>query len=172
MYGEELMAKKKQICKLRRLIGAWLLSLTVAVCVNVFGEAAVPARQSEAELLRRIKTIDWPKAYREQDVGLLDKILAEEFERIGDDGRRSSKRDEMEYVRKNRPSYSAFSFEITRLEVFENGTAIVSGVGDVRGRDAKGSYTTRYSSSNVFIKRGGEWKAVASHVSGITTKYE
>ena len=166
------MVKKKQIYKLFCLIGAWLLLLMVAVCVNVVGEATVLARQSDAELLRRIKTVDWPKAYREQDVSLLDQILAEEFERIGADGRRSSKRDEMEYIRKNRPSYSTFSFEITRLEVFENGTAIVSGVGDVRGRDAKGSYATRYSSSNVFIRRGGGWKAVASHVSGITTKYE
>lgn len=166
------MAKKNLNYKLRCLVGTSLLLLLAAVCVNVFGAATVLARQSDAELLRRIKTVDWPKAYREQDVGLLDKILAEEFERIGDDGRRSSKRDEMEYIRKNRPSYSTFRFEVTRLEVFENGTAIVSGVGDVRGRDAKGSYTTRYSSSNVFIKRGGEWKAVASHVSGITTKYE
>lgn len=166
------MAKKKLNYKLCCLIGAWLLLPMGVVCVNAFGGATASARQSDAELLRRIKTVDWPKAYREQDVGLLDKILAEEFERIGDDGRRSSKREEMEYIRKNRPSYSTFRFEITRLEVFENGTAIVSGVGDVRGRDARGSYATRYSSSNVFIKRGGVWKAVASHVSGITTKYE
>jgi ketosteroid isomerase-like protein len=166
------MVKKKQTYKLRCLSGGWLFLLTAAVCVNVLGEAAVMPRQRDAEILRRIKTVDWPKAYRDQDVGLLNNILAEEFERIGDDGRRSSKRDEMEYIRKNRPSYSTFNFEITRLQVFENGTAVVSGVGDVRGRDAKGTYTTRYSSSNVFIKRGGGWKAVASHVSGVTTKYE
>jgi hypothetical protein len=166
------MDEKKQNYERRCLIGAGLLLLMVAVCVNVLGEVTVAAQQSDAEILRRIKTVEWPKAYREQDESLLDKILAKEFERIGDDGRRSSKRDEMEYIRKNRPSYSTFSFEITRLEVFENGTAIVSGIGDVKGRDAKGSYTTRYSSSNVFIKRGGGWKAVASHVSGSTTKYD
>ncbi len=66
----------------------------VTLCVNGFGEATVLAQQSDAELLRRIKTVDWPRAYREQDAGLLDKILAEEFERIGDDERRWSTCDE------------------------------------------------------------------------------
>lgn len=153
-------------------VRAWLLLPMIVLCLSVFSQDVVVAQQSDAEILRRLKTVDWPRAYREQDVALLDKILAEEFERIGDDGGRSSKRDEIEYIRKNRPSYSTFIFEITRLEVFENGTAIISGVGNVKGSDAKGSYTTRYSSSNVLIKRGGEWKAVASHVSGVITKYE
>ena len=166
------MARKKQTNKLRCLVGTCLPLLMFAACVNAYVQAHAPGRQGDAEILRRIKTVDWPKAYREQDVGLLDKILAEEFERIGPDGRRTSKRDEMEYVRKNRPGYSTFNFEITRLDVFENGTAVVSGTGDVRGRDAKGSYTTRYSSSNVFIRRAGVWKAISSHVSGLTTKYE
>lgn len=172
MYEERDMARKEQTNKLRCLIGTCLPLLMFAAFVNVFVEAHAPDRRGDAETLRRIKTVDWPKAYREQDVVLLDTILAEEFERIGADGRRTSKRDEMEYVRKNRPNYSNFNFEITRLEVFENGTAVVSGLGDVRGRDAKGSYATRYSSSNVFIKRAGVWKAIASHVSGVTTKYE
>ena len=150
---------------------AFRATLCLLMSLVVCSSSAAALAEDEAAL-RQIKEVYWPKAYREQDESLLDKILAKEFERIGDDGRRSSKQDEMEYIRKNRPSYSTFSFEITRLEVFENGTAIVSGVGDVKGKDAKGSYTTRYSSSNVFIKRGDGWKAVASHVSGITTKYE
>jgi ketosteroid isomerase-like protein len=58
-------------------------------------------------------------------------------------------------------------FTIRRLEVFENGTAIVAGEGTIKGKDKDGSYVLTYQSSNVLIKRSGLWKAIASHVSGI-----
>lgn len=166
------MTEKQQMFRQRRLRLVCFLLVLTAVCVTDFRKQVVAARDSDAARLRQLKTVDWPKAYREQDVPLLDKILAEEFEMISDDGSRSSKRDELAYIRKNRPTYASFHFEITRLEVFENGTAIISGIGDIRGRDAKGSYRTKYSSSNVLIKRGGEWKAISSHVSGVQTTYE
>ena len=60
--------------------------------------------------------------------------------------------------------------EIKRLEIFENGTAVVAGTGHIQGRDADGPYKVEYQSSNILIKRGGLWKAVASHVSGARRK--
>jgi ketosteroid isomerase-like protein len=54
-----------------------------------------------------------------------------------------------------------------RLEIFENGTAVVSGTGRMEGEDENGPYKITYQSSNVLIKRQGQWKAIASHVSGV-----
>lgn len=123
--------------------------------------------EADKRTLRYLKEVEWPKAYREQDTKLLDRILADEFQMIDDAGEWSNKAKEVEYIRANRPSYASFRFEIKRLDVFENGTAIVAGTGHVEGKDLEGNYRMNYQSSNVLIKRNGIWKAIASHVSGI-----
>jgi hypothetical protein len=123
--------------------------------------------QTEDEkALRYLKEVEWPKAYREQDTVLLDRILADEFKMIGSDGGWSSKKEELAYIRKNKPSYKSFTFNIRRLDIFENNTAIVSGTGVIQSKDDKGDYEYIYQSSNVLIKRNGIWKAIASHTSG------
>jgi hypothetical protein len=120
----------------------------------------------DEKVLREIKEVLWPKAYREQDTALLDRLLADEFQMIDGSGLWSTKADEMKWVRENRPAYDSLTFKIKRLDIFENGTAIVSGTGTVKGRDGSGAYVAEYQSSNVLVKRKGVWRAVASHVSG------
>lgn len=124
------------------------------------------APSEDEKVLREIKEVLWPKAYRDQDTALLDRLLAEEFQMIDGAGLWSTKADEMKWVRENRPAYDSLTFKIKRLDVFENGTAIISGTGTVKGRDSSGSYVAEYQSSNVLVKRKGVWRAVASHVSG------
>lgn len=143
--------------------------LLLAVLIKVTLAGDTKKQQTEAadrQALAHLKQVLWPKAYREQDPVLLDRILADEFRSIDGDGNWSTKREELEYVRNHRPGYDSFSFSIERLELFENGTAIVAGTGTINGSDAAGKYVMRYQSTNVLIKRNGEWKAIASHVSG------
>jgi hypothetical protein len=40
--------------------------------------------------------VEWPRAYREQDVALLDRILADEFQMIDADGNWSTKAEEID----------------------------------------------------------------------------
>jgi hypothetical protein len=135
------------------------------IALVVSGAVAALTSEDKAAL-RQIKEVDWPKAYREQDPELLDRILADEFQMIDADGVSSSKAEELEYVRKHKPSYDSFRFEIKRLEVFENDCAVVGGTGFITvGR--VGEVVTEYQSTNVFIKRDGRWQAIASHISGV-----
>jgi len=117
-------------------------------------------------MLRHIKEVEWPRAYREQDTVLLDKILADEFKMIGSDGEYSDKAHQIQYIKTHKPNYISFKFQIRRLEIFENGTAVVSGTSTIRRKDEKGEYDLIYQSSNVLIKRNGVWKAISSHTSG------
>lgn len=119
------------------------------------------------QTLRHIKEVEWPASYRMQDTLLLDKILADEFQSIDAAGEVSNKKLELEYIKNNKPTYSSFNYKITRLEIFENNTAIISGTGTLKGSNEKGDYVMTYQSSNVFIKRKNHWKAISSHVSGI-----
>lgn len=141
-------------------------------CLTLF-MIALHARQgftgqkSDEAVLKYLKEVEWPKAYREQDTKLLDRILADEFQMIDDEGNWSTKKLELEYIKNNKPSYDSFRFEIKRLDIFENGTAVVAGTGHIFGKDKDGEFKVEYQSSNVLIKRNGVWKAIASHVSGI-----
>lgn len=125
------------------------------------------AQQPDEATLRQLKEELWPRAYREGDPALLDRILADEFQMVGPDGAWSSKGQELERVSRTRMVNKSFRFEIRRLEVFENGTAVVAGRGVVIGpaSDPGGGY--EYQSTNILIKRAGRWQAIASHVSGV-----
>ena len=116
----------------------------------------------EVEILRYLKEVEWPKAYREQDTLLLDRILGDDFQMVTNDGEWSNKQLQMERIKAGPTDNDSFRFEIKRLEVFENGTAIVGGTGHIW----KDSLYHIYQSSNVLIKRDSLWKAVLSHVSG------
>ncbi len=119
--------------------------------------------ESEKQNLRTLKEIEWPKAYREQDTILLDRILGEDFQMIGNDGVWSNKEKELEWIKNNAMNHDSFRYEIKRLEFLENGTAIIAGTGHIINDSTK----TIYQSSNILIKRDGLWKAVLSHVSGV-----
>ena len=153
-------------CKLPGLV--WRRDLRLFLCL-LSAFLIMGANNADESKLREIKEVLWPKAYREQDVALLDRILAQEFQSIDDGGEVSTKEKELDYIRKNKPSYQSFRYEIKRLEIFENRTAVVSGTGTMlfaRTDKAKPSRVV-YQSSNVFIERDGRWQAVSSHVSGI-----
>lgn len=123
-------------------------------------------REQDEATLRNLKQVQWPKAYREQDTVLLDRILADEFQMIDSDGIPSTKKEQLAYIKSHKPGYISFEFKIERLDLFENNTAVVSGTGTIRAKDKKGLYDVVYQSSNVLIKRSGEWRAISSHTSG------
>ena len=151
---------------MKNLIALILLTTVLTGCADK-KETSVSSADDH-EKLTRLKEVLWPKAYREQDTVLLDQILANEFQLIDAEGNWFNKQDELDYIKKNKPSYDSFRFEIKRLDIFENGTAIVAGTGHIEGSDENGPYKMIYQSSNVLIKRAGAWKAISSHVSGIT----
>ena len=111
--------------------------------------------------LRHLKTVLWPTAYRTQDHELLDRLLHKSFEMIDADGNRSTKQQELDFVRNNVWDPGEFEYRIERLQIYRGSFAIVDGTG------IASDYT--YKSSNVLIKENGEWRAVASHVSGVTS---
>ena len=149
---------------------AGCLTLIGLICSSsLFAAESDQKREADTASLRELKEVLWPKAYREQDAALLARILADEFESIDAEGSRSTKAEELDYVRKNKPSYDSFRFVIRRLEIFENRTAVVSGTGyiETKAQGGKKASRTEYQSSNVLIERDGRWQAISSHVSGI-----
>lgn len=148
----------------------YLLMLTIATvligCTTPTANPVVVTEEDEAKL-REFKTVLWPKAYADQDTALLNSMLHEDFEMVDDNGDKYTKADELEYISKYGPTYNEFDYEITRLDIFDNGTAVISGTGTMKGTEGTEAYITTYKSSNVVIKVDGKWKAISSHVSGV-----
>ena len=149
--------------------GLCLFLIGIVSASTLFAAESGREQEHDKAQLRELKEVVWPKAYREQDPALLAQILADEFESIDAQGNVSTKAEEIEYVRKNKPSYDSFRFVIRRLQVFENRTAVVSGAGyiETKAKEGKRGSKTEYQSSNVLIERDGRWQAISSHVSGI-----
>ncbi len=122
-----------------------------------------PVTAEELEALRYLKEVEWPEAYREQDTVLLDRILGDDFQMIDAAGNWSDKAAELAWIKENASAPDSFYYEIKRLEALENGTVLICGTGHI----FNDSTHMIYQSSNIMIKRKENWKAVASHVSGI-----
>jgi len=129
-------------------------------------QSAEPTQTSltpdDEKTLRHLKEVEWPQAYATQDTVLLDRILGDDFQMIDEEGNWYKKKDEIEWITRNKLTRDSFYYDIQRLDIFENGSAIISGTGHIYD---DGKHST-YQSSNVLIKRNGMWKAVSSHVSG------
>ena len=119
--------------------------------------------ESDLSALRYLKEVEWPKAYRIQDTVLLDRILGDDFQMIDAGGTWSDKAAELAWIRENASAPDSFYYDIKRLEALENGTVLICGTGHIFNDTTH----TIYQSSNILIKRKGNWKAVASHVSGV-----
>lgn len=142
-------------------------NFALALCgALALGTAGAAEHSADEAALREIKEVLWPRAYFEQDTELLARLLAPEFQMVDGDGNWTTRADELDWVSKNKPGYDSLTFELKRLEVFDNGTAIAAGTGTIRGKDQDGPYVAQYQSTNVLIKRDGAWRAIASHVSG------
>ncbi len=122
-----------------------------------------PVTAEDLEALRYLKEVEWPEAYREQDTVLLDRILGDDFQMIDAAGNWSDKAAELAWIKENASAPDSFYYEIKRLEALENGTVLICGTGHI----FNDSTHMIYQSSNIMIKRKENWKAVASHVSGI-----
>lgn len=143
----------------------------ISLCLLVFAlsfSCFSQSKTNDIQLLTHLKEVQWPKAYKDQDTTLLNKILAAEFQSIDASGFVSNKKKEMGYILKNKPTYSSFQFTVIRLDVFENNSAVVAGTSTVKGIGPEGSYVMTYQSSDFFIKRDNRWQVVGSHVSGVT----
>ena len=112
--------------KLNKIV---LLFLVPAlICIISLAQEKTPQSKDEKELVY-IKNVLWPKAYHEQDTKLLNQILHYSFQSIDAAGNRTTKQDEMEYIRKNKTSVSSSRFIIERFDIYKDKFAIIDGTG-------------------------------------------
>ncbi|MFK7953011.1 MAG: nuclear transport factor 2 family protein [Ekhidna sp.] len=149
-----------------KIISFLSIIVILSGCSNSSSQSVISDDDSKA--VENILKVLSPKAYNEQDTALLNQILHEKFQLVDDEGSRFSKSDEMEYASKYGPSYDSYEYDVKSLDLYDNGTALVSGEGTIKGINVAGqAYVTTYKTSDVLIKEDGNWRMINSHVSGV-----
>jgi ketosteroid isomerase-like protein len=141
----------------------WLILalMTLTLASNVSGQSDRAPKQSDQEILRQMERA-WGTAFLHKDVTALSRILAADWRGQYPWGTRnkmqalaalSSGNDTI-----NTMTYGKMKVEIVGSMAFVMGSDDETSTAD--GRTTSGHYTW----TDVFIKRGGRWQAVASQM--------
>ena len=147
-------------------------ALALVIC-GALASASAGDREDDIAVLTEKKVYVWPKLYAERDADGLDEFLADSFKMLEPGGSTRTKAQEIQWLRETPPDeeQSDFLFTITEILFPGEDMAIVYGHGDsTRETDDGRPCHHNYWSSNTFIRQGGVWKPVFSHVSGVTCK--
>lgn len=127
----------------------------------VFSDSGDPtdAHQPGAAEIRRLES-SVRQAILKGDVELFDRLLAEDFSHTSASGRTRTKAEWMEGRTPGQSAYSAYDVHDLKIRIYGD-TAVVTGLSDAKWRDEGEERRGRYRFIRVWIRRDGQWKAVA-----------
>lgn len=114
------------------------------------------AADVEQELRKLVQT--WDEAFVKKDTETLNRLLADEFEFVGD----PKKADYLTSTKTRKANIlSAVSTDV-RVQVYED-MAIVTGVDAITIKDVGQDLLTKWLFMDVWVKRGGRWQCVKTY---------
>ena len=135
-------------------------------------DRVVGTRTADEAQLREIKTQTWPDFYRNQDVEGLSAYLAPGFVNISPDGTVTTREEEIAGVAAEAWNPTNFRYLVDRIDWFGPDLALVIGRGlSDRTDDGGQPCSHSYASTNLIRRTPTSptgWRALASHVSGLT----
>ena len=120
-------------------------------------------------VLREAKLTAWPGFYQRQDAKGLAAFLTEDFRSIGADGTVTLRAKELAWVAANPRTPSDFVYRIASVTCPTRDTAMIIGQGRSTRVQRGVRVAHRYTSSNLFVRQDGRWRAAMSHISGEST---
>jgi ketosteroid isomerase-like protein len=109
---------------------------------------------------------DWEQANAKNDMTTIERILAPEFVITDSDGRLTTRAERIARGRSGAIKFQSFTVDDYQVHVVGD-TAIVTGRVTQKGvRDGK-DITGQERFTDTFVRRGGQWQAVATHSSRI-----
>lgn len=115
----------------------------------------------KAETEVRSRLAQWAEALKRNDVAMLEQILADDFQYILDDGKTRSKAEELAPNRAGDLKFEIISTDEVKVFVYGD-TAIATGLGTFKGTYKGRPFESRERFCDVYQKRGGQWRVIAS----------
>ena len=151
------------------IIAALTSTVLVLSCSGGAGTAAStagttvsPASENVEQVITRLEN-DWVTAIVKKDTSTIDRLLADDFSGTTND-QVYSKADAIEDVKSG--THDSLQLDNIKVRVFGD-TAIATMGQEEKSRHNDNDFSGHYLFTNVWAKRNGEWRAVASHGSRI-----
>ena len=142
----------------------WWTILVLILGSSVAAAQEEPSRGGDEAAVRQLES-DWADALAKGDVGAMESIIASDYKIIGPDGSSQTRDQSLGEFRSG--AYEIAEWTLGNdLEVRVFGDAVVA----TGSNSEKSTYNDKdtsghYRFTDVFVKRGGHWQAVATHVS-------
>jgi ketosteroid isomerase-like protein len=136
---------------------AWLATLATFM----FAAAAEDVRDEAAVMALLHAACD---AYRAGDAAYLERALDSRFTLTDSSGIVTTRADELAAVRKGDPRYEIFRNSDMNVRLYGD-AALVTGITTVKGTSGGKAFHSALQFTDTLIRRNGEWKIAASHVS-------
>jgi ketosteroid isomerase-like protein len=154
--------------KKQSLVYALLLSFALLLillsCFLVVGQGTMKSKEAQAggveQQLKEMED-DWQKATRAKDTAALKRIIAEDWVATNEMGKILNREEYLSQTTANTDVIQSNENTDMRVRVFGD-TAVVTGGLTEKGTRNGTAYTDTYKWTDVFVKRGGHWQAVAS----------
>ena len=120
----------------------------------------------DAEL--RTVVAAWDRAMVDNDADAIGRFMHDDWVIIGSDGGVSDKPTFLEQIRQGRLSHDTMTSEELRIRGYGE-VAVLTAIGVSGGRFDGHPFREHERQSNVFVKEGGQWRCVLTHLSRLAT---
>ena len=144
---------------------ALAVNLTV-IALAVAAQAQVPAQTrtgSDEQALIKMEN-EWLQAFFANDGAFADRFLADDYLGTDEHGDMKDKAQKIAEIKGGAHLSTSGVLDNLRVRVYGD-AAVVTGRRIMKGLFQGKEYRSPYLWTDIFIKRGGRWQCVASHVS-------
>jgi ketosteroid isomerase-like protein len=140
-------------------VGCFVIAILAAPGTSRAADSGAANGEQQVRKLER----EWLDALVKRDGDYLQKLEAEDFTMTGPDGKLLSKDEDIKSTMSGNMVYEDIKLDDLKVRLHGE-TSIATGIGSVQAHSKDESMNGKYSSTDVFVKMNGEWKAVAAHV--------
>lgn len=128
--------------------------------VNQSATTKQPGSNDEQELMRLER--EWVQAGIKRDASVLDRIEADDYTFTAPEGMVFTKAQDMATITSGDLTVESADIDDMKVRLYGD-TAVVTGRLTMKGRYKGKDISGQYRGTDVFVKQGGRWRAVASH---------
>ena len=103
---------------------------------------------------------EWIEAFLRGDTETLDRILADDFIFTDPEGRLLTKAEWIADVASGEVTFESVHIDDLQVRMYGD-AAVANGRVTVKARSKEGGFDGRYCYTDMYVKRGGRWQAVA-----------